>query len=672
MEQLEFVNDHLPGSHDYEKKIRGIHDYLYANSSIKTPEKIITELAKLFQTLIFLEKKNLSAPHLLISAKEAQELRQFKSAEVKRLSTMIRDAYAKLPHNKSKESLLLSDKDIAYIVGLLHGIPLAHKQKDYVGDALESIRTDWVKKHGGQFFTDQKVTALAMEMIQFSPAKGETFADICCGTGGFLIAAVKYAREKLAKSGHTEKQIFEILDDGIVGHELDAEVASIANSTLRGISAGKWGGAVKNGNSLEKDVLRKNGLNHDSFDCLASNPPFGVKITVKDPEILKNFELAKSGYKVTPKPPDILLLEQNINLLKPKTGRLAIVLPYQLLSGPQAFFVREWLLRHCQILAVIDLPKETFQPHTGTRTSLVVLRKRAKTLAKVDFKNDPAIFMSTPRFIGHDRRGNPIYRKDGKGQFTQEILSDIETVAEDFKVFSTKGTLESEISFVCSPEKIMADSQLRINAEFFAPRNEMSFSAEESDEYYFKPLGELVQKISYPGRFKRDYVAKGPESVPFLGGSNITELIVNTEKYLSIHDPKYESLKVTAGTILITRSGTTGIVSTVPKSWDGYAISEHVIRIVPNSEKLPAGYLIAFFRSEYAQTQIKRGIFGSVIDEITPEHLSEIIVPIPKAKKQVERISEKVLAAEKSRDQAIAAFNSVSAELNELFGGLSG
>lgn len=670
MEQTKTLVDKTSNSHEYEKRISSIHDYLYANSAIKTPGKIISELSKVFQTLIVLEKNGNSAPHLSLNQKELENIRSYKSEEIKRVGGVVRDAYEKSVGSKTKEPLALSDKDVSYIVSLLNGIPLSQKDRDFVGDAFESIRTDWVKKHGGQFFTDQKVTNLAMELLQFSPAKGEIFADICCGTGGFLIAAIKYAKTKLLKSGHTDKQISEILEDCIYGHELDLEVAALANSTLGGLSLGKLNGNVRTGNSLERSVLQKSGLIFDSFDCLASNPPFGVKITIKDPNVLKDFALAKSGYKSSPKAPDILLLEQNINLLKPKSGRLAIVLPYQLLSGPQAFFVREWLLKHCQITAIVDLPKETFQPHTGTRTSLVVLKKRASPLAKVDLKNDPQIFMSTPKYIGHDRRGNPIYCKDENGNFTNEILSDVESVGDDFKTFCKKGIVESTISFVCAPEKIMSDAQLRINAEFFAPRNEIGFSTGESKDYFFKPLSSLVKKISYPGRFKRDYVPKNPLSVPFLGGSNITELLVNTEKYLSVNDAKYESLRVEPGTILITRSGTTGIVSTVPESWDGYAISEHVIRIVPNPNLIPVGYLIAFFRSEYAQTQIKRGIFGSVIDEITPEHLGEIIVPIPKDKKLLNRISNQILDAEKARDISISTFNKVGEELDLLFGNL--
>ena len=111
----------------------------------------------------------------------------------------------------------------------------------------------------------------------------------------------------------------------------------------------------------------KTPLKFDSQSCLASNPPFGIKITIKNPKVLNSFELSKnnnSSKKATAKAPDILLLEQNVKLLKPGKGRLAIVLPYQILSGPQTLYIREWILKNCHINTVIDLPKDTLFSHT--------------------------------------------------------------------------------------------------------------------------------------------------------------------------------------------------------------------------------------------------------------------------------------------------------------------
>lgn len=83
--------------------------------------------------------------------------------------------------------------------------------------------------------------------------------------------------------------------------------------------------------------------------------------------------------------PDKLFVERDILYLKDATdseegGRMVIVLPKQNLSGAQEESVefRKWLLKKVQITAIVDLPREAFQPHTGTKTSLDFFEKSKK------------------------------------------------------------------------------------------------------------------------------------------------------------------------------------------------------------------------------------------------------------------------------------------------------
>ena len=142
-----------------------------------------------------------------------------------------------------------------------------------------------------------------------------------------------------------------------------------------------------------------------------------------------------------------------------------------------------------------------------------------------------------------------------------------------------------------------------------------------------------------------------------MGGSNITQFIISTEKFISLDDKRYDQLKVEKGWIIITRSGTTGIVSSVPSEWDGFGISEHVIRIVPDSEKIDPDYLLSILKSSYAKKHFTRGIFGSVIDEITPEHICDLDIPLPKDKKVYKSISKSMREAEIQRNDSIKKHN---------------
>jgi type I restriction enzyme M protein len=70
--------------------------------------------------------------------------------------------------------------------------------------------------------------------------------------------------------------------------------------------------------------------------------------------------------------------------------------------------VRNWILQNAKIIAIIDVPLETFLPHTGTKTSILVLQKVEK---EKNTENYP-IFLSIAEYCGHDRRGKEIEKDD--------------------------------------------------------------------------------------------------------------------------------------------------------------------------------------------------------------------------------------------------------------------
>ena len=330
-------------------------------------------------------------------------------------------------------------------------------------------------------------------------------------------------------------------------------------------------------------------------------------------------------------------------------GRMAIVIPYQLLSGPQARFVREWLWRHGKIIAVVDLPPETFQPHTGTKASLVLVERRAQplALAKIDDAHD--IFFATPRWIGHDRRGNRVYDANGA---VRSDFPEIESAFESFRA----GRAISGNAFTVNARRVLADPGLRLNAAYFSAHINVTTAGPR--------LATLVARIFCPGRFKRAYVAPSPAAVPFFGGATISELLPTGIKWLAADDPKLPELRVETGWILVTRSGSTGIVASVPAAWAGAAVSEHVIRIIPDPAKCDPGVLLAILRSAYGQSYLARGIFGSVIDEITPAHIGDMPVP-PLDPALLTAIAAIAAAAETGRAQAIAGFTQAVALIDK-------
>ncbi|MES2586503.1 MAG: N-6 DNA methylase [Pseudomonadota bacterium] len=655
---------------DFQKKITSIFDYTYSNTAIRLPSQVGIEVGKILHTGLYREEKEKKKIAFEYSPAQIKDIQGGNKSTCSSLAKEIRASYEAMNKdlNLYEDRIKFDDSQLAFISSYLNGINFANKDRDYFGDALEVFRSTWAKQAGGQFFTDQRVTALALDLLDFNPNKGDDLVDLCAGTGGFLLAGFHHIKGIVKQAKGTEKNIIKLASKSLVGVEIDKQISEVGNSTLASRFGGKDGRHIFCANSLdEKKLTETKRIKLGSHLCAATNPPFGAKIQVRDKDILNQYELARlKGSSVdrtnrsdeaSSRSPDILFIEQNIRLLKPGEGRLAIVMPYQLLSGAQATYIRYWMMLNCEITAVIDLPPETFQPHTGTKTSLVVLRRRKKPLLNIEDYEDAEIFMGTPRWIGHDRRGNPTFERSPDGMYTNNILTDFPEIAKAYEVFKKGQSLDgfSEAYSINSSE-ILKDKHLRINAMFYRQRDKASLISDvqhQNKDWKVVKLGSVVKKVFYPGRFKRNYVDKFPGAVPFLGGSNITELITETGKWFRPDDSHINQLRVEAGWILVTRSGSTGIVSMVPPAWDGFAMSEHVIRIIPNKQHLSGEYIYAFLKSNLGQLELAKGIFGSVIEEISPESISEINILIPRNKKIFEKIDLGIKAAQKSRDHAI-------------------
>lgn len=137
----------------------------------------------------------------------------------------------------------------------------------------------------------------------------------------------------------------------------------------------------------------------------------------------------------------------------------------------------------------------------------------------------------------------------------------------------------------------------------------------------------FTQESFYPGRFKRTYISKmDKEAIGFLGSSEMLEIKPNPEKFLSKNQNDIEDLFLKDGDVLISRSGTIGNIAYASKTLQKYLISEHSIRL--RNLQNP-GYIYAFLKTDIGQILIKTNIFGSVVNQIEPKHLENILIPNP-------------------------------------------
>jgi type I restriction enzyme M protein len=370
-------------------------------------------------------------------------------ARIDRLFEAVKADYGSI--FRANDAVELEPRVLAFIVSQLQMYALLESDVDVKGRAYEEIVGSNLRGDRGEFFTPRNICRMAVSMLD--PGEKDLVLDPACGTGGFLITAMNHVIKRVSDAekyrGGTPKRIEtatrarvqRFAQNLIVGLDLNPELvkASKMNMVLNNDGAG----GLYQANSLTSPAtwapeLRQRDL-MGQVDILFTNPPFGSKIPVDDPAILEAYELGHTwtyrreadAWEITEalqrsQPPEILFIERCVRFLKPGSGRLAIVLPDGILGSPGLGYVRDWILRHCRVLASLDLHPDTFQPDVSVQTSVLVLQRKTEELIAVERgagrMNDYPVFMALANHIGHDKRGNRTYVRDRHGN---EIIEEV-------------------------------------------------------------------------------------------------------------------------------------------------------------------------------------------------------------------------------------------------------
>lgn len=141
-------------------------------------------------------------------------------------------------------------------------------------------------------------------------------------------------------------------------------------------------------------------------------------------------------------------------------------------------------------------------------------------------------------------------------------------------------------------------------------------------------LSNVTVRIFHAGREARLWVDDAAYGVPFMGSSDIRVADFSALPLIAKRQVERNPLfTLGVGWTLITRSGTIGRMAYARPDMEGMACSEHVLRVVPDEERIPAGYLYAFLSSRYGVPLVVSGTYGAIIQHIEPEHIAELPIP---------------------------------------------
>ncbi len=463
----------VPVTDDLRQTVLRCHDYLYGNQSMTAP-RAFGEIVKLIFCKIYDEQQlrsNYSYQRQFwvgLTERNHPKGQRAVAERITNLFTQVKNHGTFRDVFKPADEIELQPKVLAWIAGELGRYQFLDAEVDVKGMAYEAIVATTMKRERGQFFTPRNVVEAMVEIL--APGPEERVLDPACGSGRFLVACLeRFRRQQALAEGSASEVVLrarrnsaEILGAGaeyaarcLFGIDVDPELKRAAKMNMLINNDGH--GNLFEANSLEvtKTALAEGAvegskeLGFGSFDVVLTNPPFGSKIPIDDPNVLQGFDLGhhwragpdgrfvKQEGKVKGKvPPEILFIERCWQWLR-DGGRMGIVLPDGILGNPDNEPIRQWILDNARVLASIDLPVETFLPQVGVQASLLFLEKKSLAEINADVDDDYPIFMAVAEFIGHDRRDNPVYRRDPDGfdiyeEYTEEnaVLRDGQEVIE--------------------------------------------------------------------------------------------------------------------------------------------------------------------------------------------------------------------------------------------------
>jgi type I restriction enzyme M protein len=633
------------------KKFSEIHNSIYANDGLSA-QQALDEMLKILFIKVFAEKEN--NQDFFVSGEEFAEIKAGKKN--KAFSTRIESLFQRTIESfadvfEPNEKIKLSLASLSFAVNKLQNVDFSDTT-DAKGLAFQKFLASTEKADRGQFFTPEPVINFCVEFLQ--PQPHEKIIDPTCGSGGFLFSAYQY----LLDNFQTSKQ--EIIPN-LFGIDINKTIVKIAKMKL----------LLECNTSL--NIIAQNSLEdldelalcfrqpiENQMDIVLANPPFGTLGKITNEKLLRKYEL---GYKWqgentnyfktktlhTGQTPEILFIERCLQLLK-EGGRMAIVLPNGMFENPSLEYLRIFIKQKARVLAVVNLPQETFIPFgTGVKTSILFLQKETeKDLSQ-------KVFFGRVTKLGYqgNKNGTAIYKKDEFGNLLKDknkepiLDEDFSKIIQAYKIFQQTNEVETENSFLFP----VAELNGRFDFDYYAPENRKLLN--KLKNLNALKLADLCEIV----KVKSKKLAQANETVDYIELSDINTHsyeIINATSYLVHELPSRASYEVQENDILTAVAGNSigtnkHATALVTKEYEG-SICTNGFRILRNC-KIDLYYLLYYLRTEMFLKQVFMYRTGAAIPNISDHDLGRILVYLPE-EKVLQEISEKVRYSFELRKQA--------------------
>jgi len=652
---------------------------LYANTNISRREKLGNEMIKLIFAKLWDEINFPDDPPKFYAG-----YREKPKEVKKRIDSLFKDVVRRYKSDgifESHDKITLDAKSVAWVVGQLELGSLTETPSDVVGDAFEVFAESKVVGEKGQFFTPRSVIDVAVKLV--NPEPGETVCDPACGSGGFLIAAMRAIWTEMETNRQWKNLSSERLRQAkedmakrcFFGIDKEIDLVRIAKAymAISGdggsnvvqhdslLPAQEFGGEAKT-KFVEDDRFRK-------FDCIMTNPPFATKTKVRE-DVSGLFDLGhkwkqkdgawqkKAGTSLE-RNPYVLFVERCFDMLK-NDGRLAIVLPETVFHAPSMAYLRAYITNISRLVAVVDLPHNTFRPYCNAKTCLLVVQKGTKA------GSSDKVIMSRAFEMGHDHQGKELHHLG-----TQKIWNDLIPILDELEIPHAE---TNKFTVSVKWEDIE-------KAGHWIPRYYIEQKKSRAPKgRKWVTLGDLAAKGSveaWDGHGSPSAQEKGGGAIPYFRASDIVNWELYRNPTSGIGEETYNKLltknkkTVKQNDVIFVRRGSyrIGTVAMASLRDEKALLMRELLTLrvkEGNKHKITPFYLLALLSSDVVQQQIPRLTFIDTTLPTISDRWKELKLPIHRDETEIRKMSTTVEEAIKKKWAAQDDIENLRQEIGEI------
>lgn len=225
--------------------------------------------------------------------------------------------------------------------------------------------------------------------------------------------------------------------------------------------------------------------------------------------------------------------------------------------------------------------------------------------------------------------------------------------------------LKDKMTYVVNSDEVQ---NKRVDAYYYQPKFEEVEKAVKNGKFEVKPLKDFITKIHYGASVKNEYADEG---IPLLRIMNLKPNKFDLREIVRIPESMRKVLGnafVSEGDLLISRSGTVGVVSVVPKEAEGFAFGSFMIKFCLNDE-VNKNYVSAWLNTKLQKLLTEREKIGAIQGNITIGTIEDFKIPLPPLPVQnkiADEVKKRMQKAEKLQKEAKEELEKAKQEVEKI------